>query len=52
MTRRKLSIETKRLLEALDRPVSSIMRLVRFGDSSTGVIERVGASGEAAAVAS
>ena len=50
MPQRKLSNETKRLLEELGRPVSSIARLVRFGDTSARVVERVGASGEPAAL--
>ena len=32
MAQRKLSDETKHLLDELGRPVSSITRLVRFGD--------------------
>lgn len=50
MAQRTLSEETKRLLEELDQPASSITRLVRLSDSSAGVVDRIGASGEAAAI--
>jgi HEAT repeat protein len=50
MAQRALSEETKRLLEKLDQPASSITRLVRLSDSSVGVIDRIGAAGEAAAL--
>jgi hypothetical protein len=45
MVQRKLSEETKRRLDELDRPASSITRLVRLKDSTAGVLDRVGAYG-------